>query len=411
MDAGYQHTTPLLISGSIADGSISKLQRVRFEKSGDLAQVYDENWVQNLVQLHPELLPVEEVEPAYSEVISVCTELPTSSGYIDNFFITPSGNLLFVECKLYRNPEARREVVAQVLDYAESLTGMTYEELEDAVKRAALPDGSKPDFSLYDLVPDDAELDEPAFIDAVSRNLKLGRGLFFIVGDGIREDVETLTDQLQSHAGMHFALALMELGLFQLPDQSGFVAQPRLITRTVNIERGIVRIEGEGISVKAPEQHQPTSKRPQAQTLSAEEFYECMAKLDPALPGEIRAFLELVEPLGVRPEFRRSMILRWRAIDGTAFNIGYIMINGEVWTDMINTVSIDPRVHAATGNYLAELATAIGGSVKAIQNNELKNYIAIDNKALQITQLLKYGDEWAVRIQELSQAVNEILDT
>ena len=58
MDAGYQHTTPLLISGSIADGSISKLQRVRFEKSGDLAQVYDENWVQNLVQLHPELLPV-----------------------------------------------------------------------------------------------------------------------------------------------------------------------------------------------------------------------------------------------------------------------------------------------------------------------------------------------------------------
>jgi hypothetical protein len=56
-------------------------------------------------------------------------------------------------------------------------------------------------------------MDEIAFHDAVSRNLKRGRVLLLIVGDGIREGLETMTEFLQQHAGLHFTLSIIELAL------------------------------------------------------------------------------------------------------------------------------------------------------------------------------------------------------
>jgi hypothetical protein len=44
--------------------------------------------------------------------------------------------LVLGEAKLIRNPQSRREVVAQALDYARALTGWTYEDLQDATRKA-----------------------------------------------------------------------------------------------------------------------------------------------------------------------------------------------------------------------------------------------------------------------------------
>jgi hypothetical protein len=41
---------------------------------------------------------------------------------IDIFMVTPSGLPVLVECKLWRNPEGRREVIGQILDYAKELS-------------------------------------------------------------------------------------------------------------------------------------------------------------------------------------------------------------------------------------------------------------------------------------------------
>lgn len=55
---------------------------------------------------------------------------------------------------------------------------------------------------LYDLVRDYPEaLEEAEFIDAVSLNLRRGRMLVIVLGDGIRAETEALSDLLQSHAG------------------------------------------------------------------------------------------------------------------------------------------------------------------------------------------------------------------
>ena len=100
---------------------------------------------------------------------------------------------------------------------------------------------SKPPTTLYNLIEEAGEIDEAGFVDAVSRNLRLGRMLLLIVGDGIREGVESLSGFLQMHAGFHFTLGIVEMPVFRLP-QGGLIVQPRVLARTVNIERGIVKV-------------------------------------------------------------------------------------------------------------------------------------------------------------------------
>src|SRR3546814_13116275 len=90
----------------------------------------------------------------------------------------------------------RREVVAQALDYVAALSRMGYEAFETAVTR-----GQQAPTRLYDLVHGHPEaLDEAEFIDAVSLNLRLGRMLAIVLGDGIRTETEALCDLLQSHS-------------------------------------------------------------------------------------------------------------------------------------------------------------------------------------------------------------------
>ena len=77
-----------------------------------------EAYIQALVHEHPACLPIAEIDAMFSGPVPICTELNTPAGPIDNFMVTSSGLPVLVECKLWRNPEGRREVVGQILDYA-----------------------------------------------------------------------------------------------------------------------------------------------------------------------------------------------------------------------------------------------------------------------------------------------------
>jgi hypothetical protein len=79
---------------------------------------YSEEWLQRLLFRHPESLPIAEIDASFSGLIPLCMELDTNAGPIDAVFVTPSGRLALLETTLWRNPEARREVIGQILDYA-----------------------------------------------------------------------------------------------------------------------------------------------------------------------------------------------------------------------------------------------------------------------------------------------------
>jgi hypothetical protein len=296
---------------------------------------------------------MEEIEPGFDPLISVCRELPTGHGPVDNLFMTPTGDIVILEAKLWRNPQARREVVAQALDYASCLFEMTYGEFERAALAADLGDRPRPK-SLYELVVERGGVPEMTFVDAVSFNLRWGRLVVLVAGDGIRSETERLAASLQSHAGFHFTFALVELAVYRVPGEGDLIVVPRTLAKTTMIERGIVRIHEGRPAIGAPGTA-PSPSRPFAGNITAEQFYDAMRLRDPHLPEALRGFIEKVKPLGVFPEFRRSLMLRFEAPDSSILSLGTIYRNGEVWTDSVHNSAVPVSL---SRDYIEELARA-----------------------------------------------------
>jgi hypothetical protein len=189
MATDIQYGKPLIVGG-FTDTAARGVVRIRFQKGDNEGVNYNEKWIQKLISRYPNVLPIEQIEPALTPAIPICMELPLASGFVDNLYATPDGDLIVGEAKLFRNPEARRAVVGQVMDYAKDLSALSYEKLEDAIKRAEAPDGDggHPKDRLYDAVTKlvgHEEINEEQFIDAVSRNLKRGRFLLLVMPECI----------------------------------------------------------------------------------------------------------------------------------------------------------------------------------------------------------------------------------
>jgi hypothetical protein len=378
---------PVLVN---ADNSSSTLERV-FLGAG----THDENWLQRLIFEHPDLLPVSQIEPGFGKVIPAAREVACGHGYIDNLYVTPSGEIVLVETKLWRNVQARRELVAQALDYVSSLMTMGYEGLEAAVLKA----GGVKTKTLYALVSDQPDaLDTAAFIDAISSNLARGRMLVIALGDGIRQEAEALVELLQGHVGAHFTFALVELTVWRKGGSDELLIIPNTLAQTVMIERGILAFENGAAQIKpVPVQHQKP-----AETLSEAMFFEGLAKIEPGLPAALRAFLARLEPLGVYPDLKAAMNLKVDLPDRPKpTNFGYIAKNGQLWTN--------PLGYAAPSNiareYNRRLAELIGGSVS--EGTEIN--LTIDGKAAPKVNVLlpHHAQGWEDAIAWAIQALRE----
>src|SRR5262245_37196843 len=104
----------------------------------------NEAWLRDTLFAHPDLLPLRDIDPSFGPLVPLCTELRTEVGPLDIAFINRFGRLTLVECKLWRNPEARRKVVAQTLDYARAISRWTYSDLQRQVAAASGRHGNVP---------------------------------------------------------------------------------------------------------------------------------------------------------------------------------------------------------------------------------------------------------------------------
>jgi hypothetical protein len=392
--ATSQHTMPMIIDRLDAAGTARALERVPFDSAE-----HKEDFIQKLIYQVPNVLPVREIEPAFGSLVSVCRELRTPAGPVDNLFITETGNLAIAECKLWRNPEARRQVVAQVIDYAQAMAGWSYADLEEAIRASS--DDKAVDSSLFSLFGEDSELDEQDFIDAVSRNLRLGRILVLIVGDGIREGVETLARSLQMHAGFHFGLGIIEMALFKLPSGS-FLIQPRILARTVNIERGIVKFADGQVTIDPVPQE--TS---QPRTISEEQMREELQEAAPEAAAALDRFEETAKNLGVVVEpASKSLIVRWRGPDDADYNLGGLTPDGKLKTKMVNhrpaTIGRIDLAH----EYLVKVASLLGGKVRQTEK-QTHWYVEGANTGLpDAIDLLSRQEEWLDIIRWYTEELN-----
>ena len=350
---------------------------------------FNESWLQKLIHDRPEILPINQIEPGFGRAIALAREVRCGHGKVDNLYLTPTGEIILVEAKLWSNPQARREVVAQALDYVAALMSLTYEKFETAIINAE--SSAK---SLYACIEDQPDaLSQSEFIDAVSNNLARGRILVLVVGDGIRREAEALGALLQSHAGAHFTFALVELAAWCNPTSGDFLIIPDILAQTVMIERGVVRLENGVLQVQAA-----TAKATEKpNSISEEMFFEELAKLNMTLPSSVRAFLAIIEPIGVYADLKASLNLK---IDhpetNNPINLGYLHKNGTVWTSpLAGCVPQDIAMR-----YNEALSSAIGGTVAV---STFGSYASTNGKSVPpIAALLpEHAEVWASAIKQV----------
>ena len=129
-------------------GTASRLELVALS-GGRAGAAYDEKWLQRLLASHPQALPIAEIESFLEGAVPICLELGTNAGPIDLVLVTPRGDIVLVECKLWRNPQARREVVGQIIDYAKELPRLSYEAFDAAIRKAEPAGNAAKTDSLY----------------------------------------------------------------------------------------------------------------------------------------------------------------------------------------------------------------------------------------------------------------------
>lgn len=363
----YQHAQPIIVSSMRDEAGAIPLKRATLSSAAGAPPAYSESWLQRLIHRHPILLPVSEIEPALGGLIPVGIELPTAAGPVDNLMATPEGNLVLIECKLWRNAEARRRVVAQILDYAQSVSEWSYHEFDEAIAKSQDLEGKPVSKPLTEIVRgalgEGTEFEEAAFIDAVQRNLRLGRMLLLVVGDGIREGTASLGEFIQRHAGLHFTLGLVETAIYELPE-GGLLVQPRVLTRTLNIERAVVRVlDGKPVIETGTAQGAGLP----ATTMSEDDFFERLAASSPETAAALRDFLQLQQQRDLRvflQPARRSAGLRWESPDGKVFTLGAIDLDGKLNTYSVCWTPDQTGQLDLAHKYLHDLASLAGGTVR-----------------------------------------------
>lgn len=202
--------------------------------------------LQEALKRNPEVIPVSDLE--LDQVMVVGREAALPVGAIDLLLLDAQGRVILVETKLSKNPELRRHVVAQLLDYAASLwkTAPTLKTFESLAlrywKSSACEDQRLKDVkSLHEGV----ELvfresigegwDYEEFETALEYNLANGQYVFLVVATGLTDGA--LRDLLQ-YANICLDLPMfgVEITMFKTAGKELIV--PRGVRYTAEAKRG-----------------------------------------------------------------------------------------------------------------------------------------------------------------------------
>lgn len=198
-----------------------------------------EEVLQQFIAQYPDLIPGDQITPeAPRNWMLVSREMPvpgneyeTGRWSLDHLFLDQDGVPTFVECKRATDTRARREVVAQMLDYA---ANGTYYWSIDKVRQAATETASRQDSDLdtviMRLIGSDGPEDIEEFWMNVEKNLQRGRVRLIFAADHapreLRRLVEFLNEQMSD-------VEVLIVEIRQYRDNAGQTALiPRVIGMT-----------------------------------------------------------------------------------------------------------------------------------------------------------------------------------
>ena len=388
-----QHTSPIIINNN----KISTLEKIPLG-----SKLYNESWIQNICFESPNLLPVEELEPTFGGMIPICKELSTASGSADLIYINEYGFITIGECKLFWNPEARRKVVGQILDYAKDIARWDYTKFE----RECLKARKEIDRSLFEIIQDYyPDIEESSFIDSIQNNLKKGRFLLMIIGDGIRENMEELIEFIHTNGNLNFTLGLVELPVYRNPTNDVIIITPRILAKTKEIERIIYRFSDEEDEVIDSSPQVKTESR----TISEKVFYERLQKsIGKEKANQFNDFVSnLTSEFNIIPKLGRGkrLSLNLKSSNDT-YNFASVQENGEVWFYGIVNKTEEIGDKQIGIDYLKRVANIVGGDYTD-HYSQWNWCVKRNEKYINITEYLSIQKEWKEVISETLDRINE----
>lgn len=253
-----------------------------------------------------------------------------------------------------------------------------------------------PKASLHDQFSDTTRLEEKDFIEAVSINLKRGRILVLIAGDGLTTELRHLVEQLDAFAQMRFTLALIELAVYHMPN-GGFLIRPGTLAKTQFVTRTVF-------------DYAPPGTTPSVHTIPADmtsdAYWNALSAKIPGARAALEALLNNLQTLGVYPDFKASLNLRWDAPERQkSINFAYIQTNGVIWTD----VAAWTAPHDIALRYVEKLAQAWNGDVHTMPKGTSWS-IYKDGKPIRLSAVLDKLDLLPPLIQKFQQELLEVKD-
>jgi hypothetical protein len=226
---------PYLISDEAASGrALSPLPK--------RDKAFQEDWLQELLFKHPMILPIGYIDDSYAPLVPLGKEI---SG-IDDLYVSPSGHVTIVETKLWRNAEAHRTVVAQILEYAKTIAAWNYGKLDEAVKSYMSKRFGEP-ISIFGAVKKavhNFDLDEIEFESKVQDCLTNGRFALVVVGDRIFPEATQLAETIQAAPHMQYTMGFVELRCYRIERSTNWplIVFPQFVAKTKEVTRAVVRV-------------------------------------------------------------------------------------------------------------------------------------------------------------------------
>jgi hypothetical protein len=232
MSVDERYLSPVIFMTDFSDAATAESHRFTTAKEATAKEAkFKENWLQDAIAKNPELvlaacrvsgLITDERWRFWAKEVSA-----GDAGSIDLLLISESGRVGIVETKLSYNRGARREVVAQILEYAISLSSVSH----------------LPPIPIIDGRPF-------AYEEDMRYSLQKGDYLLIVAGDRLDFRAVKLSEALLGkHLLRAWDLALVEIAVFEPLAESGQKAHllvPHIRGTIVPVSRQIVTIDIKG---------------------------------------------------------------------------------------------------------------------------------------------------------------------
>lgn len=183
-------------------GKWTKVSKFEFENEAQL---------QELIYASPELIGDDHTAAVFTREVS----LP-GSGYTDLIGVDTDGNVLVVETKLAKNPEIRRKVIGQVVEYAAYLWQMPFDNFDQVFI-------AREGKSVLDLLEEKMPgIDKEQLRESIAETLRAGSFTLLIAVDEMNPELRKIISYLSSREE-GLALQALELETYRPPNSEVLV--------------------------------------------------------------------------------------------------------------------------------------------------------------------------------------------